>query len=169
MRKTIHLLLLTLTVTLTCAAQTIQQTTVTLTDAQIKSLPTTTIEIVPAPGAGKGLLLLRGRIETNTNAGGYVSASNQCAFALINADWDQLSNFALMRGGMSNEMVFSKGLTPALTVASGDYAGSLEETNYPAKENQAISITDYSGGSNYTGGNASNTMKVTVFYLIIDV
>lgn len=132
---------------------------VTLTDAQIKALPTTPIELIAAPGAGKMISVLFINWKIDVTAGIYTNLGNT---------WD-------LRYGTA-----SSGNTPPSSAYLEDNSNVWVSQMYPdvSEEPQNISVFnnknlnlfyDNLGGGNLTGGNAANTLKIIVYYVVVDL
>lgn len=144
---------------------------IVLTNAQIKALPTTAVDIVAAPGAGKLIVLLHGHTNIDTTAGGYVVDSG--------CRWQLFLGTKEITGLAQPELALAT--TPGIyflpfpefaSPGSGGDAGYLITTPKDEDQivNQPLRIRDnYNGVPDYTGGNAANTVSVTVYYAIIDV
>jgi hypothetical protein len=158
-------------------ADSMKSISVNLTDAQIKALPTTPIQILPAPGAGKMQIVFQAIISWNFLAGAYTASAD--------------ASFQLLSG---TSLVLKSILTPAqsilqnaqkgVAILSGPYMqGDSSPTFSPSVtpqpvinltaiplENLPLVFADTWGGvGNYTGGNAANTMKIQVFYDVVDI
>ena len=155
---------------------------VVLTDEQIKELPTTPVEIVPAPGAGKIILPLYGvaRLQWVSDYDNIHEAA-QLRFvvgtagdALFPFRQDNASDVSgLLAGGGPDGSI---GWSPTrfsgkVPVAPGPVLGSgtaqfydSDLVNFPL-----VFQADNGASGNFTGGNADNSLKVTVLYTIIDV
>jgi len=134
--------------------------TVTLTDAQIKALPSGNVEIIAAPGTGKYL---------------YV---NQVAFALniVGAYTNVTINIPPQLWYKTSEVGIVDSTLDDFAFTTPDKYGTLLNT-YPQGyfasadiENRAIELNiSNTGAGNFTGGNAANTLKVTVYYVVVDL
>jgi hypothetical protein len=144
-----------------------QTTTVTLTDAQIKALSSTAVTVVPAPGAGKILVLLATFLALDTTAGAYGNLSGAtCKLYLnyLNAGGEQASqpadeNSDLFLGvaAVSYAQLLPTGANNAWATIMNDLVDKAVEIGL-----------DNAGAGALTGGNAANTMKVTVVFVILD-
>jgi hypothetical protein len=142
---------------------------VILTDAQIKALPTTGIELVAAPGAGKLIVLLHAHATIDTTAGGYTVDSN--------CRWQLFLGTKEITGLAQPELTLST--TPGLGILSfpdlaavgvaGDGGYFVTSPKDVASMiNQPLRIKDdYNGVADYTGGNPANTVTVVVYFAII--
>lgn len=155
--------------------------TITLTDEQIKALPTTPIEIVPAPGVGKALMPVVALLTTKFSGGGY-EAIDGTARILIGwpggytafADFLNSPAFAItMANSLLNheepEQIWR--CVPYQDIAveaglTGIFLPSSQETANNA--NRAFTIQAFNS-IDFEGGHATNTLEVTVIYTIIDV
>src|SRR6266508_3161660 len=151
----------------------LQRAIVTLTDAQIKALPTTSVEIVAAPGAGKAIFPLAAWFRLNWFADYENIASSSlltvqagiqfgALFALldnVNSDVDVL----LASGGPAGTNAW----LPLASRASGSLSIGIAGFNDAVIENLPLLFQCANGGEGpLTGGHANNTLKVTVYYIV---
>ena len=153
--------------------QTVLSRTVTLTDAQIKALPGTDIEIVPAVSAGQIIAVVGGLIYCDTTAAIY---TNIDATARVEIQYTsggagpaltQIDNFNL---GVTDMLaaggIVTYSLGPKANVIGGETFGFAGQD----VEGDGLELAASNGAAgNFTGGNAANFMKVTVFYVVVDL
>lgn len=158
-----------------------------LTDAQIKALPTTPVEIVAAPGAGLMLLPLVAVFVCDAAAGAYTnfnvySSADPFASSVYLA-WDALINFndatgpAPLAGGFmagaQKTVTFLTGLGSALLTGAGaDVSGILGVgTGSPTTlgyENAALSVVGQNNAKgDFTGGDPANSLRVVAYYVVV--
>lgn len=146
------------------AAQTILSHTVTLTDAQVKALPTTAVEIVPAPGADLVIVPILAFLFL-TQPSIYTNVSANASFNLV---WPSAGDATIYAdaGLLSSDPSFV-----ALHGASFDNGGSQYGFAFDsAIVNKKLSIDGNNPAmGNFTGGGAGNSLRVTVLYTVVDV
>jgi len=175
----------TLTAAQLCTSANWCQATVTLTDANVKALPTTPITLVAAPGSGKRIKLLAPpSLHLDNTAGVYTNINT--TYAAISVDW--AGSWAA--GALLNDNAASPALTQvtyflntshayisdltvpymlADSIERWVYSGEVDASGQPIanEDNVALKISvDNNGSGNFTGGNAANTLKVVVYYAI---
>lgn len=157
-------------------------TRVALTDAQIKALPTTPIELVAAQGAGTTIFLIGALVIIDTSADGYANF-NAGAFLMVTfAGEGSGAAQSLLSGGQVEDLLsaftrYSVMLGPYTTASASvtepnpSFAPVLPSLiDVGDMENKALQISANNQGSgNFTGGNAANTGSVTVLYMIVDL
>jgi hypothetical protein len=125
---------------------------VKLSDSQIKSLNTTPVQIVAAPGTGKYLQIVGPITVIKDSAAGAYSAA---------------PNLSILYGTTAVSAITAT--TTSLNVA--DKRWTLIDCNRNAltastnTENKALNL---SNAANVTGGNVSNYMTVVITYIIVD-
>lgn len=147
---------------------------VTLTDAQIKALstnPSGFIELVPAPGVGKAISLINAVLYFDIDGGAYTNIDADCALLIGYGDWATAASILSRMPSDSNYRAAY--LTPAAYV-DGRPAWPDSLTYYPDNyynfENVPLKIVASNGSAgDFTGGNAANTLKVTVYYVVVDL
>lgn len=148
--------------------------TVTLTHDQIKLLPTTPVEILAAPGVDKVYTIMSAIVLFHDA----VDYTNVDAAATLRLDFTTNRTGASTRLEVGNENFFDWG-------APDDVIGNLGVPNlfYNAAtvteihtapnqlaiiKNSPVDVAVANGAlGNFTGGNAANTLKVTVWYDIL--
>lgn len=147
--------------------------TITINDSDFKTLPSTAIEIIPAPGVGKIILPISFYAKLNASAGQYTNldpASN-----VLNIGWGDSSG-AFVDNMMYITFSFIETLTTDWTI--GGIFGFISANMYDAVqavetgernvENTALVVGAYNSLGNFTGGNVTNIFKLTVVYMILD-
>lgn len=144
----------------------VKQASITLTDAQIKALPTTPVEIVAAPGAGKLLVSLYDLLSFDWTA----DYTNIDSGALIGVADGLMINVAETPDGAVSSLIASGGdrfvwLIPMHAVNSGEPQSLTGYDN--TSLNQPIAI--FAGNiGDFTSGHPSNTLRVSVLYAVLD-
>lgn len=146
----------------------LQKATVELTDAQIKALPTTPVQVVGAPGSGKAIVLISAVLST-VIAVDYTNFDGTFSVLRLNYGSGDASINAV-----AEELLTGVGAGSVVVLGSQAYTdGStiFASSNGPG-DNLALTIVAANGNpsaGNFTGGNAANTLTVTVFYTTVDV
>jgi hypothetical protein len=147
-----------------------------LTDAQIKALPNTPVEVLPAQ-PGKIVIFHKAVLYRNEFEGNYGNieegslnlkqAGAPIAIGPYN-DTDTVDSLTwLLAPGL--------GVPPAFQVIQQEAPATLNGFSVPrngyVSEGSAAIVLDGGSfdGGNYTGGHANNTLGVTVFYSIVDL
>lgn len=149
----------------------LHQATVTLTDAQIKALPTTAVELIAAPGSGLVV------IPIFVSVAFHLEEAYTAVGASLSVLYDGISNYptnvmetetTLQATGDFQGLV----LAPYLNArTAGDFSGLVTSSPLGADTiNTALVIADdYNGASDYTDGDEANTLTVTVAYVVLNV
>lgn len=150
--------------------------TAELTNAQILALPTTGVEIVPAPGANKTLVPLLCWLHltwiadySNIGDTGYVGllygASGSGALAtLAESAGGQVSNLLADGASHSAFMSLFAPVATGITFGVGQFADDPDPVN--ANLNlKAVNQGSHTG--DFGSGNAGNSMKVWVYYATV--
>lgn len=159
------------------AGGSILSATVELTDAQIKALPTTGVELVPAQGVNKMLVVLFGTLRWNcTGAYTNVNADNSCGIAYGNSGTNDWIDYAcapttIREGTGIRTSLLNPALSPHPTAGQPDivftYYNNFPEADF--NNTNMVVYADNFGSGDLTGGNAANTLKVTVYYVVVDL
>ncbi len=158
----------------------VRRATVTLTDAQVKALPTTPFSLVAAPGSGLLLVPHQIILMVNTNAAIYTNINAASSI------WAGLGSAAMLSSLIANDAGVSVADVTAFIGTAGKWATMLR---WPFEDNRGDAngwgpmayIYDYSaantntaltlqmdnaGSGNLTGGNAANGLRAIVLYSI---
>jgi hypothetical protein len=145
----------------------LQSRRVVLTNAQIKTLPTTTVEVVPAPGLGKALLFMRALLDPSYTAG-YTNIGDAGASTLWLSDTLAVSRVTVDKP-LQNAIADDPSNARITTLAPrGDGLDQLAP-NSPLRLEAYNSDANGNNIGAFTGGDPANTLTVAVFYLTVDV
>ena len=143
--------------------------TTTLTDAQIKTLPSSAVELLAAPGAGKAIVVLSAILVIDTMAGVYTNCDGTTCKLSLNYENDN-EDPATQPADENSELFLS--ITPAVSSAQLLPAGAHQTYANVNNDidNKGIAIgLDNGISGNLTGGNAANSLTVSVVYIVINV
>jgi len=163
------------------ASQQILKATKTLTDAQVKALPTTAIQILAAQGANKRTIPVQIIAHVDATAGAYTNI-NAAAYLVVKIDTTEFSSYVgndatLTHGSTINQFTLLFGsatkrfaiLTPwQWAIQENDWGLVSPAHDFTTEANKPLNISIINGGSgNLTGGNAANSMVVTTIYWVL--
>lgn len=174
--------------------QTVYSVKKILTNAQIKTLPSTPVHLIDAPGAGKVIVGLGGLISVASQAGAYTNiAFSGGPGAVLDLIIGNNSNnifgyapMALVYAALNGAAPLTK--IPLVQIAGSYAASDVEVTTGRVSEgdsksinvnqfleNQAVSISiwnspdDNTDAGDFTGGSDDNYMKINLLYTILDL
>lgn len=144
------------------------QATVTLTNAQIKALNSTFVELVPTPGAGNMLVFVSAALVMNNSAGVYTGADTDCLLQVVYGD-DDIGASTTTSPSTTDDALAGPGidrwvLYPAIVEET---AGIYVSSDYFLGPNKAFKLRMQNSGP-LGGGNAANTLKVTTWYGVLE-
>lgn len=156
----------------------IRKSIVTLTDAQIKALPTTSIELVAAPGSGSRILFLFADLNINAAAGAYTNISNDGYIYIGNGAADATSGYIANDNTLTSPITYlTSFLSANHKIAYLQQWQSMREQNdwgllgapylFSGYDNATLELFAINAAGNYTGGNAANSLIVSVYYVIL--
>lgn len=166
--------------------QSVLSVTTVLTNAQIKALPTTAVELVPAPASGIAVPLMA-FVTCDHAAGAYTNINATFSYITVVHGDDAIEPMTLITNsdGDGGNRVVSLFLSQLL--ALGDPGSVMLVNNGGSNINApqgvttsghfyetelwagALSLYAYNSGSgNFTGGNAANSLTVTVLYTVVE-
>jgi hypothetical protein len=144
---------------------------VTLTDAEVKDLPSTYLEIIAAPGANKMILFHSAVGVLDATAGAYsdVELNGGVMFAHGIGGGSLISTVGLIAMQATKQILSFQPLHQDLTVGPyTGYAYDLGSGSASFMINQPLCLIAYNN-LDFGGGNAANTLKLSVYYSIIDI
>lgn len=160
----------------TLSAVTIYQASVTLTDAQIKALPTSAVEVVPAPGAGSALIFIGALLTIDAAAAAYYNGDD-VVVTTLNLRYGTADASAYVADVGGDHFLTYHGVKTISLGPSGNSGGPGGSNVQQYAQNianaaikvGAVNLDDMSASSDFTLGNAANTLKVTVWYGVVDL
>lgn len=145
--------------------------TKTLTNAQILTLPSTPVELVAAPGTGKALIFFGAFFET-TYATDYSNVHADSRGVIANANWGRDHSTLIKTNGLFT-VTSGIGFLPPVAIQdtlAGWESYLLGINGMGSKTDTGFFLhVDNAGNGDFTGGNAANTLEITIFYYIVDL
>jgi hypothetical protein len=145
----------------------------TLTNAQIKALPTTPVEILPAPGVGLALVPLFALVQCNAAAGAFTNIQGT---ALVRFLLGTAAEFPLARMRETNGDVSRLLATAAVAaMALCPFTPGVDAVSAVVRlksdwENLALQFDATNAASgDFTGGNAANTLTIAVYFVTVAI
>lgn len=148
---------------------------ITLTNAQIKALPTTYQTVVAAPGADLLLMPVAAAVYIDATAGAYTNIDTSPADAegltIAYGDWDEDAMTYFAMSGAAEAFLgllagpYIRTPTPASLASLTTFTLRRTAANFL---NQPLKLVAWNDTGDYTGGHASNTGTVIVYYQTMD-
>lgn len=161
------------------ATGTVLRASRTLTNAEVKALPTTPIQVVTNAGPNTVLVPIKyvlisrfaGGAYTNLNASGWFQAQWGTGGGALASNYladdagDGIAVYSGLFGSASSRLALLTDFTYSTTPASG--WGNIPGDATPLPTNEALYVRIDNGGSgDLTGGNAANTLTVVTYYVV---
>ena len=146
------------------------QASVTLTNAQIKALPTTPVEVVAAPGPGQAIQFINGfhRLHLVTD---YTNVHVSANLVLKNSG-NTMSHSNPFRVGDTLYLDYGAPIDLHGTFTPKTVFDTLvfEQGAWVAFENEGLDIAASNvPNGDFTGGSSSNELSISVVYALVDV
>jgi hypothetical protein len=150
--------------------------TTILTDAQIKTLPSTPVNLIAAPGLNKWISILQVILTSHFEGGAYsgwvdgddiYTTTSTACYDLAAESVTNLTDFFGNTFGTSNLLV----LRPWIQAFSTHGYGVTEQPGVASiYNNQPLQLLTFSSNpTSWTGGNPANTLKVKTIYTLEDI
>jgi hypothetical protein len=130
----------------------VQYRTTVLTDAQIKALRATPIELVPAQGTGKFIEFVSALLHFDVTTTGYTETADNLAIRQTNG-----------AGALVSQAIETTGF---LDQSSDKVTNALPKIDQIGVVSNASLVLHNTGDGEVTGGNAANTLSVKVGYRV---
>ena len=144
----------------------IRQAVVILNDEEIKALPTTAIEVVPAPGANKVIIPIAWMLDCDTTEEAYtLNSSNTLGIGPGSNTGDHASDNIYTSVDPDYVLTLGAHFIGPLGFPSRSGVGPAAELS--AAENAGLYLKQ--NGTDNTDGDPANTLTVTVWYVIVDL
>lgn len=164
----------------------VQYVDVQLTDAQIKALPTTPVELVPAPGDGLALVAWHLFVLSDTTAAAYTNVELQ-AYAYLTGGGVNRSVALTVYSALHAAAVSMEawGQTLPLRINTDILGGhdesgalvdrllnlSLQGNNWSPDQPLSLGVfntpDDNTDSGNFTGGEPANTLSIRLWYSVV--
>lgn len=147
---------------------TLLQATATLTDAQIKALPTTPFQIIAAPGMGKMVNVISCIAHIDTLAAEYTNVE-ETAYMLLGTGnlVEDLSTYTLP--GFFQYAAKTTAVIGGVSYLKSGSTIIISEFGYTSNFENSSCVLILQNSVDLTGGDSANTLKITVNYLIVDL
>lgn len=147
----------------------IRKATITLTDAQIKALPTTGVVLVPAPGAGFVLRPYLVVLVTNL-AAAYTNVDASGVGFFVDDGAGDLTTYCPHATFLGNTARRIATMGPYVVTDDSSGSGVVPRLSLAASEDSPLILfSSNAAAGDYTGGDAANTITATVLYAVIAV
>ncbi len=155
----------------------VKKASVTLTDAQIKALPTTGVDVLEALGADSRYVIIGGAVVADFTGGGYANVDATEGNGFYIASGVAISGIVPLNSYFSENYLaytaqpFTFEILPRIIANVGLGDGNMPNlTTFDAIFNQPLTIKyDNNGAGNFTGGNAANSLKLVILYKVISL
>ncbi len=141
--------------------------TLIVNNANFLTLPSTYLEIIPAPGVGKTIVPQWAYFNIRTPGGVYTNITPNNGLSITYGDWlGECFNWSLGWTGTSLvNMLVPIHLVPDATILFSQYP---DRTNVFFADNLPLKFTAWNDGGDFTGGDAANSAIIGVAYSILD-
>lgn len=153
--------------------ETVYSEVVVLTDAQVKSLPSSPVEIMPSPGVGKMILPVSVVVKFD-NTANYTDIAPTATLGVVHYYYGLLASLSEgYNSGVTNLFANDADMFTVLNPQSAisSTMGMRADYNYPEYfADQGLMLVLYNGfNGNLEGGDPANTLTITVYYVIVDL